>query len=319
MKEQLRQNPRWFYKEFDKPSDFERILTHDLYQILVRMRNSSFKVDQLEKFWQFGKLDNQANPKILVIYPPVPREWMGTFDADNIWERRLLPNIFFEDYKALHKILKNLSLIGLRDYKVYSKFDTPPDYDQSNIIWICLPRQTRGLSSLNLRADKRFIVVPRTNTREPYLKWRLSNGEWIDIKSPLHGYLKEQRLGADVVGEWDRSLGNIVARDYAVIASFARDVPYNKIPGVDKLKEYFLTGIHGLGTWGAAWFIDRYFGIFKDLSKEDLFTVQILVEVEYRDGRIFTVRDVTNESKDFFENEKKMSTIRQVIQEYKEC
>ena len=317
LKKKLRETSFWFYKEFKTSSEFEMNLTHDLYQILFRMNQSSFKVEQLKRFWQFGKLDNQSSPKVLVIYPPVPREWMRTEDY-NIWQKRLLPNIFFEDFKALHKILKNLSMVGLSDYKVFSKFDTPQDYDKSNIIWICLPRQTKGLISLKHRADANFDIIPRANNKEPYIKWKTKDGSWIDIKSPLLKYLKQQRLDVDPFKEWDRSLGNVIAKDYAIIARFDSDIPYNKTPGMDKLKEYYITGIHGLGTWGAAWYVDRFYGQFKDMKLEDMENVQILVEVEYCDGKINNVKDVSNCTRDFFEEQLKPKTINQVIFDYKE-
>lgn len=318
LKKRLRDGKLWFYKEFSSKEEFRIELTHDLYQLLIRMKQASFKIEQLKKFWQFGKLDNQTSPNVLVIYPPVPREWMGLFNGDNIWERRLLPNIFFEDYKALHKILKNLSMVGLSDYKVYSKFDTPPDFDKSNIVWICLPRQTKGLKTLHNRKNKRFEIIPKKNGKEPYIRWEGEDGKWIEVHSPLYKYLKQQRQGVSVLSEWERTFGNIIAKDYAIIASFERDVPYNETPGMDKLKEFYLSGIHGLGTWGAAWYIDRFYGNFIDLNMEDLQTTQMLVEVEYCDGRISNVKDVSKCSAEYFSKQQSLRVIKQTIDDYKE-
>lgn len=317
LKKRLRDYSFWFYKEFKNKSDFESKLTHDLYQILIRMKQASFKVEQLKKFWQFSKLNNQVNPKVLVIYPPVPRDWMGMPECINLWQRRLLPNIFFEDFKALHKILKNLAMVGLGEYKVYSKYDTPPDFDKSNIIWICLPRQLRGLISLRNREDKIFDIIPRNKTHEPYIRWKNKDGEWMNIKSPLIKYIQQQRPYVDPEGDWDRSLGNIVARDYAVIARFNQISQYNETPGMDKLKEYYLTGIHGLGTWGAAWYIDRFYGRFKDSNIEDMDSVQMLVEVEYWNGKINYVKDVSDCPSEYFEEQQKIGTVKKVIKEYK--
>lgn len=318
LKQRLRESGHWLYKEYETKEEFSIMLTHDLYQTLIRMRQSSFKVEQLKKFWQFGKLDNQASPKVLVIYPPVPREWMGMTDFVNLWERRLLPNLFFEDFKALHKILKNLSMVGLSDYKVYSKFDTPQDSDKSNIIWICLPRQAEGLKTLQARKNKRFDIIPRKGNKEPYIKWKDQDGNWFDVHSPLHKYLKEQRKNANVVGEWERALGNVVAKDFAVIACFERDIPYNESPGMEKLKEFYLTGIHGLGTWGAAWYIDRFYGVFSEYSIEELQTVQKLVEVEYRNGKIANVKDVSDCPKTYFEEQRTLRIVRKSIEDYKD-
>lgn len=318
LKKRLGENPCWVYKEFKKKEDFRISLTHDLYQILVRMKQSSFKIEQLKRFWQLGKLDNQVSPKVLVIYPPVPRDWMDMPGHINIWQRRLLPNLFFEDFKALHKILKNLAMIGIGEYKVYSKYDNPPDFDKSNVIWICLPRQTKGLEILKKRKDARFEMIPRKKNMEPYIRWKNDNGQWIEIKSPLPKYIKLQRPDVDVLEEWDRKMGNIIAKDYAVIARFNRDVPYNETPEMEKLKEYYLAGIHGLGTWGATWFIDRFYGKFKEMDLEDTDTLQMLVEVEFCDGRITNVKDVSQYSTDYFQKQLKVNTIKQTIQEYKE-
>ena len=316
LKKRLRDYSFWFYKEFKDENDFENKLTHDLYQILIRMKQASFKVEQLKKFWLFGKLDNQVNPKALVVYPPVPREWMGMPECINLWQRRLLPNIFFEDFKALHKILKNLAMVGLGEYKVYSKFDLPQDFDKSNIIWICLPRQKRGLNTLKSRNDKNFDIIPRNKKHEPIIRWKDKDGTWVNIKSPLIKYIEQQRPYVDPEDDWNKSLGNIVARDYAIIARFNRIVQYNETPGMDKLKEYYLTGIHGLGTWGAAWYIDRFYGRFMDSNIEDMDSVQILVEVEYCDGRINYVKDVSDFPAEYFEEQQKLVTVKRVIKEY---
>lgn len=320
LKNRLRESGSWFSKDFTTERDFESKLTHDLYQILLRMGMSSFKIEQLKRFWQVGRMDSQPTPKVYVVYPPVPREWMSMGGIDiniNIWQKRLLPNIFYEDYKALHKILKNLSMVGLSDYKVYSKYDTPPDFDKSNIVWICLPRQTKGLSALSQHDTRRFNITPRKKNKESVIEWEVSEGKWITIKSPLKYYLKRQRENVDPQGDWDRTLGNIIAKDYAIIARFDRTIAINDNPGMDKLKEFYLTGIHGLGTWGAAWFVDRSYGFFlnMDMDEDDF---QILVEVEYRDGRIYNVKDVSDCDLDYFEKALNPGTIKRVIEEYKD-
>lgn len=209
-------------------------------------------------------------------------------------------------------------MIGIGEYKVYSKYDNPPDFDKSNVIWICLPRQTKGLEILKKRKDARFEMIPRKKNMEPYIRWKNENGQWIEIKSPLPKYIKLQRPDVDIFEEWDRKMGNIIAKDYAVIARFNRDVPYNETPEMEKLKEYYLAGIHGLGTWGATWYIDRFYGKFKDMDLENTTTLQILVEVEFCDGRITNVKDISQCSSNYFEEQLKLNTIKQTIREYKE-
>lgn len=207
-------------------------------------------------------------------------------------------------------------MVGLGEYKVYSKFDLPADFDKSNIIWICLPRQKRGLNTLKSRNDKNFDIIPRNKNHEPFIRWQGKDGVWMNIKSPLIKYIEQQRPYVDPEDDWNKSLGNIVARDYAIIARFNRIVQYNETPGMDKLKEYYLTGIHGLGTWGAAWYIDRFYGRFMDSNIEDMDSVQILVEVEYCDGRINYVKDVSDFPAEYFEEQQKLVTVKRVIKEY---
>lgn len=50
LKQRLRESGLWFYKEFETKNEFEITLTHDLYQILIKMKQASFKVEQLKKF-----------------------------------------------------------------------------------------------------------------------------------------------------------------------------------------------------------------------------------------------------------------------------
>ena len=137
----------------------------------------------------------------------------------------------------------------------------------------------------------------------------------IKVNSPLRKYLKEQRLGTDPNNDWDITLNKIVVKDYVIISRFNRlSALYNYRPNA--LKSFFIAGIHGLGTWGATWYIDRRYEIFKEQSLEG--NIQILVEVEYRDGRIYNVVDVSDCSQEYFENENKPSRIRQLIKQYKE-
>lgn len=316
LKKRLSDN-NWLYAPYKSLQDFERRLTHDLYKIILRINFSPFKIEQLKKFWRVGKVDGQPVPKISIIYPPVPKTRMTNGLVTNIWQTRLLPHIFYEDYKALHKILKNLSMAGYQDYRVYSKYDIPSEIETHNIIWICLPRLKRGLDELQNHKNRRFdIVSPKqSDTAEAFIKWKSETGDMIMVKSPLRKYLEKQRQGVKPDADWDISLNNIVVKDYAVIARFDRNyVQYNS--GIDRLKEFYIAGIHGLGTWGAAWFIDRRFGAFKDLKLEE--DIQMLVEVEYKNGRIVGVVDVSEKDQKYFDKENNMNVIKNYIKHFKE-
>lgn len=314
LKKRLSANEKWLYSNYRDLQDFERKLTHSLYRILLRMNFSSFKIEQLKKFWQVGKVDGQKVPKISIVYPPVTK--MSDDSRMNLWQKRLLPHIVFEDFKALHKILKNLSMVGHTDYKVYSKYDLPEEIEQSNVVWICLPRLMKALTEMRNHRERRFdinIPIRQTDTTECFIEWKAENGEVINVKSPLRKYLKYQRPEVDP-DYWDKSLSNVIVKDYAIIARFNRDTLQSNL-GTERLKAFYIAGIHGLGTWGAAWYIDRCYGAFKDLSVDA--NIQMLVEIEYRNGRIVNVKDVSNQSKEYFDIENSTCKIKENIKQFK--
>jgi hypothetical protein len=105
----------------------------------------------------------------------------------------------------------------------------------------------------------------------------------------------------------------VVAKDFAVLARFT-DKSKNRPASEGFLKDYFLGGLRGLGTWGAAWFLDNGYHNFENLQEEDL---QLLLEVIYRDGRIFTVKDVSNEPQEYFDSQNSKDRVLEVIDSYK--
>lgn len=44
LRNKLASNPCWLYSPYKDVRDFERLLTHDLFRILLRMNSSSFKI-----------------------------------------------------------------------------------------------------------------------------------------------------------------------------------------------------------------------------------------------------------------------------------
>lgn len=79
------------------------------------------------------------------------------------------------------------------------------------------------------------------------------------------------------------------------------------------LKDYFLAGIRGLGTWGAGWFIDRRYNVFEQYAQHEDATIQLLLEVTYRNDRILDVRNVSDAPESYFSKEYNLRTIRQYI------
>jgi hypothetical protein len=239
---------------------------------------------------------------------------MGAETDTRFWFRRLLPNIVFEDFKALQKIEKVLRLIGFWDFRIYGTSSIPADIRFMNRVWIGLPRSTRSLQQVDIYAERaRFRFLPRKRDSISQLLWRSSNkGEGtITVKSPLSIYLTEQRQGFSGVGEWDPKLGHIVAKDYAVLARFSDIRPGSPVMTDGYLKDYFVAGIRGLGTWGAAWFIDHQYNLFAQVHESE--DIQMLLEVTYRNERIFEVKDVSHERQGYFSAQNSLREIRRII------
>lgn len=315
LKNKLVNERKVFYKEYVDENEFKELLIHEVYRMLLNMHLSPNKVEKLKTFWRFGRVSDSTIPDTIIIYPPVPRKWMASDDDDHFWHKRLQPNLFYEDYKAISKIIKTLNLVGVKRFRVLTNFTYSSkiaDYRNANLIWICLPRQAKAIKTLNTYDQKRFIILPRKERELSMFKWKDENGNEISIKSPLGTYLEMQRPNVDKNTEWDTNLGQIIAKDYAIIARFNRPIPENKYID-EKIKEYFIAGIRGLGTWGAAAFIDKKFQNF-DFRLND--EIQMLLEVTYENGSVISVEDVSNKDQAYFEKECSKEYIAKVIYEF---
>jgi hypothetical protein len=253
--------------------------------------------------------------EIVVSYPPMDKRYMGESNCDEqFWLKRLVPNLVFEDYKALQKVEKCLRMIGIRNFRICSTASLPDHWQYMSRIWICLPRNLTAQTQLEKYYSGLSRFAFETKANRKYLVWK-SGQQRIEIESPLKLYLEAQRLSVDPKSEWNTSLRNIVAKDYAVLARFTfRQTAVKPIAGT--LKDFFLGGIRGLGTWGAAWYTDRKFETFKNLNGDD--SIQLLLEVIYRDGRIFDVVDVSDKPKEYFEQENSLESVANFIKMHKE-
>ena len=282
-----------FYHTFIDQYEFQDRFTHDLYHTLLNFLFSSKKHKALSKLWQFGESDRQTFPKLAIVYPPVDREFLKPEIPDKFWLSRLVPHLVFEDHKAIEKIEKSLRLIKFNQFRIFTTVDAPSDYRFMNRIWLCWPRNIHAKRELKRYADvSRFKFLPRTKSSE-LIMWRYASdsSNFIKICSPLTKYLKLQRKNM-AGGEWTSDKGRVIAKDFAIIARF-NDNRKKETKSAITLKDYFIGGIRGLGTWGAGWYIDRKWCNFNNIQRED--TVQILLEAIYENGRIISVRDVSNE------------------------
>jgi hypothetical protein len=296
------------FKEFTNEDDFKEKVIHDLYRTILNYRFSKKKTNALRKYWKFGEKQTEGIPDLAIIYPAIGREFMGESSDKNVWLNRLEPNIVFEDFKALEKIEKSLRLVGLNNFRIYNSEKIPAEIDFMNRFWICLPRNYRGCQNLEHYERTCRFKIKRAKIRErSYFLWKNSNSNntFFKVKSPLAHYLTIQRSKMGLDGEWHADLDNIFAKDFAIIARFKNNQnDYG-------LYDYFLAGIRGLGTWGAGWFIDRKYSRFDLLQSDE--DIQLLLEIEFRNGRIIDVKDVSEKPEKYFRNEINISTIKKNI------
>ena len=300
------------YKTYRSPEEFKELFTHDMYSVLLRISLSPFKKSALERFWQIGESDRPTHPRLAILFPPVPRKYMDTATSDEFWQYKLLPNVYYEDYKAIHKIKKTLALIGFNEYRTFFNTDLPHDLNFMNRVWICFPRSQAAMDSLESYSDIARFEFNYRRSSDNKLKWKDEHGELFNIKSPFSTYLSEQRP-KEGVKDWHSSLNKIYCKDYAVIARFKNTNSQNHtINGL--LQDYYLAGVRGLGTWGAAWYLDRSFKKLLEFDPDE--NMQILIEVTYRDGAISDAVDVSDQPISYFKEQARIGTVRKLIEKY---
>ena len=180
-------------------------------------------------------------------------------------------------------------------------------------MWVCLPRNPYAVKQLKLYQNVcNFQFTARRGKIAGYLQWRNGpDAESILVRSPLSKYLSLQRSD-NPGGEWRVDLGRIVCKDYAILARFS-DTRQRRSMVAGTLKDYFLAGIRGLGTWGAAWFLDRKYSTFSGVDEDE--PIQLLLEVTYQNENIVEVRDVSAEPRSYFEQQNREASIRKMIKD----
>jgi hypothetical protein len=238
-------------------------------------------------------------------------------DPDEWWYDRLVPYMVFEDFKALQKIEKTLRIVGYRDCQFRSVTNLPDDIQDINRLWLCLPRSIKAQKQLLLyseRARFSFATTAINNFNSRSIQWGTNKESAISVLSPLSQYLKLQR-GEMPGGPWKLAHGKIIAKDYAILARFTDNREDRKSMVHGTLKDYFLAGIRGLGTWGGGWFLDRCYHALEVPCKEPDADIQLLLEVTYLNESIHSVNDVSNKPQEYFQNENDPVTIHRHIEE----
>jgi len=301
------------YRKYLNSRDFKEILTYDIYDILLRIRLSPRKVVALKNFWKLDMPSKEIHPKLGIICPYVEKQYSPPKMKGKYWLIRLKPNLYFEDFKAVQKVIKTLRLIGFRSYQSYIS-DAIPPLEFMNRVWVCTRRLKISEDPIiKYKNDLRFQFLKKRGSRYAELIWKSTDGQEIIIKSPLHNYLKIQRKKMDISKDWHSQLGKIYAKDYAILARLS-DLKSKGFESNGYLKDFFITGIRGLGTWGAAWYIDRKSSNF--LKYENHENIQIVLEVTYREDKIINAEDVSEMSQEYFNEQNSLKVIKNNIKRY---
>ena len=311
-KEKVKQS--LFYKEYPSSEVFHFYFKDHLIswvlEISERMKEYQSLVKKkttLENFFALGSPPGEPT-KTLIIY--APNEFAGD-------RTHLLPYMVTEDFIAIHKLTKSLNIAGHQDVRAITTDVYDPDRDRGyNKIFVCLPRNMRGrhcLKRISSTQKEVFQIEPiRQDEKMTWLiNWFNQNG-LVKIHSPQSRYLIEQRES----DAWKSHPANCVARDYGVIARFFNPRVQDD-PTLGSLKKLFVFGIRGLGTWGAAHYLDHS---WKDLHKgvKNKNSIQILLEITYCDGRVRSVEDVSNNDQQYFDEQMEGDYIREEIKRWRD-
>jgi|GEM_PF-885385 len=303
---------------YDTPESFKEAFTHHLYDTAIRFRHSSHKVRFLNNFWQFGVPERFTNRRLAIFYPPMTFSHLVPKEPETYWLNRVCPQVLYEDMKALEKVEKTLRLINANSFGFYSIDNPPTEINFLNRVWVCQARNKLGAKYHKMLSGKtRFMFRQAKGSGEAKLYWRygVDGDDYIEIRSPLSKYLTEQRKSLKINGEWTKEMGMVIAKDYAILARIRNDD--SEVHMKDGyLYDYYIAGIRGLGTWGAAHFIDRNYKAFENLAPDE--DIQLLLEVTYKDNRIFDVKDVSDRPEHYFKNQYNTKFVRKAIREESE-
>jgi hypothetical protein len=296
----------------------------DLFEVVLNMIKApvDVKLSHYDKFFQFSSNHQENNNPLLIVYPPISDPMFGHRNLQTDWKKYLLPTAVLEDTKAILNLETTMNLIG-KNYQTV--MDRSPDLGMASPgdrIWLCISRNVDAQNSLrSLGNSPRFCFVDRASNdnskNERQLIWKGAQGTEIKIVSPLTKYLDASKRPSNGP-EWEPSYGYTYARDYAILARFCVEPDKNYEPD-KRFFYYYLGGIRGLGTWGAGWFIENcsaHLAKIIDESEEDksggkVVDIQLLLEVTYRNYKILEVRNVSEQSADFFAERDSLDYIKQ--------
>lgn len=300
------------YQQYKKPSDFKNRIMLDILEAIMEIVTESSRCYSLKSFFKFNPQYRQSEPSVYICYPAIHKHHFSSAQSDYNWQKRLLPNVVYEDFKTVQKIQVALNFIGIIDNHAITISQPAAKMNPGNRIWLCIPRNELAQMKLKeLSKQVRFKFV-ENKKGERYIEWKNNNSDQVNIFSPLRKYLRFNSKRPAGMSAWKSEYGDIIARDYAIISRFV-DKKFTGNRGVP-FYHYFFAGIRGLGTWGVGWYIDR---LPEELSRladeapgED---IQALLEVTFKNNRIISVTDVSSEDQDYFDEQNSDSYIKNNI------
>ncbi|MHB1044212.1 MAG: DUF4062 domain-containing protein, partial [Eubacteriales bacterium] len=292
------------YQSYESPEEFGERIHFDLMEAVLEMLTDQTRRASLSKFFKFGNERKNRQPSVMIGYPAIHKHTGSSAQGNYDWQKRLLPNVVYEDFKAIQKIETSLAFIGIEDYSSVT-LDHPKLNRAGNRIWLCLPRNELAREKLRDFEEHKRFSFKNDSDGVRHIIWQQKNGTSVKVYSPLSEYLKKQRPKRNT--KWSPDYGRIFARDFAILARFKSN-DYARANFGRPFYHYFIAGIRGLGTWGVGWFIDRRPDELARLVNEQCGNkndgdVQALLQITYDHYRIKDVIDVSTCGQDNFDNE----------------
>lgn len=216
------------------------------------------------------------------------------------YTRTLMPSVIAEDRSAIESIQYVLGAVGAptRVMSLAQVALTPPN-PACSYVWIGADDNRFALELLNrLTPQTRFCFGQAQESQERYIRWWFGRDErdGVIVHSPLASYLLRGR-GDSARHGWIPQFINTRARDFAVVAR----IRVGEQPTGAPLYHFFLSGIRGLGTWGAGWLFQHRYELIRDaLNRTE--ELQLLLQVEYENGKITNVEDVSDKEQSYFDS-----------------
>jgi hypothetical protein len=310
------------YHDYRNHHAFAKRIASDLLDAVLELiqESEAQRRENLLEFFRLGRTAPDNSPGVRIVCPQIHKHESGFSQPDYDWQERLLPNVIYEDFRAIEKIRTALRDIGIRD----SVVQPPPllvDGPEGNRIWLCIPRNTMAKRELEKLGNRVHFRMESVKGGRRAIYWTRGDQELI-INSPLEKYLKLQRPAPtqDTQRMWNLEYGKMYGVDYAVLARFNVGTMDNRAHRSWPFFHYYFAGIRGLGTWGAGWYLDHH---AEDLAKLSIETsedgvsdLQVLLEVEYADYHIINVKDVSGQSAYYFNERYSHDYVREMSDRY---